>query len=433
MMRQLAVWSTVGLMLAVPICMKIGELKAQSVDTSHIAPLYVPEDECPQSEETQTVSLPAAIVQEAEKPTEVPEPEPASAPQELRELMEPYHATAVKPTYARLGRRTPDGDWVTAHFDQPLVPRDETRVAVLGYHNFSNSKRPTEMLMRTAEFCQQMQYIRDAGLAVISMQDFLEWRQGKRLLPARCVLITIDDGWKSVYTDAYPVLRAYGYPFTLFLYTRYINVRGSSMTHAMIREMMRHGATIGSHSCNHLYPKDWKQWEADPEKYHAQVVREIYESGKKLRKLYGRCSTYCYPGGYRTPHMQAMLQRAGYSAAFTVLEAKVESDELDYEVHRYMVFGVDKEIFRRGVNFDGVPGVVPSREGIAAAEAPAKAFFPKAFEGIVEFESEEEQQAESKPDDQKKDPAPEAPQPTTAQLAPAAEPRPSSAAETPSK
>ena len=216
MMRQLAVWSTVGLMLAVPICMKIGELKAQSVDTSHIAPLYVPEDECPQSEETQTVSLPAAIVQEAEKPTEVPEPEPASAPQELRELMEPYHATAVKPTYARLGRRTPDGDWVTAHFDQPLVPRDETRVAVLGYHNFSNSKRPTEMLMRTAEFCQQMQYIRDAGLAVISMQDFLEWRQGKRLLPARCVLITIDDGWKSVYTDAYPVLRAYGYPFTLF-------------------------------------------------------------------------------------------------------------------------------------------------------------------------------------------------------------------------
>lgn len=309
---------------------------------------------------------------------------PETAPQPTEEELYPE----VAPTYAQLGRRTPEGDWVTSRFTQPLVPREQTRVAVLGYHNFSNSKRPTEMLMRTAEFCQQMQYIRNAGLSVITMQDFLEWRNGTRRLPARCVLITIDDGWKSVYTDAYPVLRAYGYPFTLFLYTRYIDVRGASMTHRMIREMIQHGATIGSHSSNHLYPKDWKKLEGAPEKYRAQVVREITNSGEKLRKLFGNCTTYCYPGGYHTPSMQEELQNAGYSAAFTVLESKVECQEPIYEVHRYMVFGVDKEIFRRGVNFDGVPGIVPTREGIAAAEAPAKLFFPKAFEGIVEYPPE---------------------------------------------
>ena len=52
------------------------------------------------------------------------------------------------------------------------------------------------------------------------------------------------------------------------------------MTHEMIREMMEHGATIGSHSSNHLYPSDWKKLEGDADAYDAQVVREIKESGE---------------------------------------------------------------------------------------------------------------------------------------------------------
>lgn len=399
-MQKLAVPVAAWLMLAVPT------LAASRVQPSHRvgqwnpSPLYAGVEEETEAVDLQDVRLPEPVV-----------PDYALTHEESPHSWQ-FQYPEVKPIYAGLGRRSPEGDWVTSRFNHPLVPRESTRVAVLGYHNFSNSKRPTEMLMRTAEFCQQMQYIRDAGLTVISMQDFLEWRHGSRMLPARCVLITIDDGWKSVYTDAYPVLRAYGYPFTLFLYTRYINVRGSSMTHEMIREMMAHGATIGSHSSNHLYPSDWKKLEGDPDAYDAQVVREIKESGEKLRKLYGNCTTYCYPGGYHTPRMQAMLQRAGYSAAFTVLESKVESREAAYEVHRYMVFGVNKEIFRRGVNFDGVPGVVPSREGIAAAEAPAKAFYPKAFEGIVEFPPEGEKAAtEPANQKEKKDPVPDSPQP----------------------
>ncbi len=281
-----------------------------------------------------------------------------------------------------LARRAPGGDWVTTSFQAPLVPREQTRVAVLGYHNFSNTRRVTDMLMRTAEFCTQMQYIRDAGLSVISMQDFLEWKHGSRQLPERCVLITIDDGWKSVYTDAYPVLKAYGYPFTLFLYTRYINVQGDSLTHARIREMAENGATIGSHSSNHLYPRNWRRLNKDEAAYAAQVAREIGDSRTRLQGLFGNCSTYCYPGGYNTPPMLEGLATAGYAAAFTVLEAKVGLDEPDYLVHRYMVLGTEPRVFRRAVNFDGEEGVAPVREGIQAAEGRAREFFPQAFEGL---------------------------------------------------
>lgn len=287
----------------------------------------------------------------------------------------------LEPTCGHLARRHGDGDWVTTHFDAPLVPRDKTRVAVLGYHNFSNKRKPTQMLMRTSEFCTQMQYIRDAGLSVISMQDFLEWRRGRRCLPARCVLITIDDGWKSVYSDAYPVLKAYGYPFTLFLYTRYIDVQGDSMTEAMIREMTEHGATIGSHSSNHLYPREWKRNAQDSPAYEAMLKREIIDSGDRLAKLFAPtpCSTYCYPGGYNTPAMLETLKASRYKAAFTVLEKKVCCTEPVYLTHRYMVFGTDPSIFRRAVNFDGTENAANVRRALAEAEPRARAFFPAAF------------------------------------------------------
>ncbi len=312
---------------------------------------------------------------ESEKPEATPD---VMIPPEGMAPIESY----LEPIYAALSKRTPDGDWVTCQFKQPLVPRDRTQVAVLGYHDFSNTKSTTEMRMKTAEFCRQMQFLKDSDICVISMQDFLEWRFGTRCLPARCVLITIDDGWKSVYTDAYPVLKAYGYPFTLFVYVRYIGVQGASMTRAQLDEMRAHGATIGSHSWNHLYPSKWKRYQQTSVEYAAQLQTEIIESREKLVEWFGRCSTYCYPGGYHTAPMRASLKLAHYQAAFTVIEKKVTFDVTPYQVNRYMVFGIDTAIFRRAVNFDGKDGVDATIVAINNAETPARLFFPQAFVGV---------------------------------------------------
>lgn len=312
-----------------------------------------------------------------------PIPVPVVQEASLEEIKDPEltpRPVSLKPAAGQLARRTPDADWTTVEFPQPVVPRAHTKVAVLGYHNFSNTRPVSDMLMRTSEFCQQMQYIQDAGLTVISMQDFLDWLLGNRCLPERCVLITIDDGWRSVYSDAYPVLKAYGYPFTLFLYTDYLSGRGQSMTPEMIREMMANGATIGCHSATHLYPSQWKRYEQDSPEYAAQLKQEFSDAVVKLKELFGNCSTYCYPGGYNTPPMLEALKTAGTSAAFTVLEKKVTTLENPLLVHRYMVFGTDPRIFRRAVNFDDVPGIRPTAQGITEARQRARLFFPKAFE-----------------------------------------------------
>ncbi len=296
-------------------------------------------------------------------------------------VLEPRPVSSI-PAVGPLMRRSADGDWVSRSFPVPVVPREQTRVSVLGYHDFSNTRKVSDMCMRTADFCQQMQYIKDSGLTVITMQDFLEWLLGNRCLPERCVLITIDDGWKSVYTDAFPILREYGFPFTLFLYTDFLSGQGRSMSPEMIREMLACGATVGSHSASHLYPKQWKRYTPDSAEYTAQLQRELPDSVQKLKGLFGNCSSYCYPGGYYASPMLECLRTNGIGAAFTVDEKKVTTLENPLLIHRYMVLGTDPRVFRRAVNFDDVPGVKPTAQGITEARERAKVFYPKAFEGI---------------------------------------------------
>ncbi len=291
-----------------------------------------------------------------------------------------------RPAAGTLIQRIVGGDWVTREFPQPVVPREQTRVAVLCYHDFSNTRQVSEMCLRTAEFCQQMQYIKDAGLTVITMQDFREWLLGDRRLPERCILITIDDGWRSVYTEAFPVLKAYGYPFTLYLYTDFIGEKGLAMTREMVREMISCGATIGSHSASHLYPSKWKSLPPESSEYAELLKQEIPDSVAALQQMFGNCSTYCYPGGYHTPSMQECLRANEIDMAFTVVERKVTSLENPLQVHRYVVFGTDPRIFRRAVNFDDVAGVKTTAQGITEARERAMAFFPKAFENVGAIE-----------------------------------------------
>src|SRR5690606_35508059 len=89
---------------------------------------------------------------------------------------------------------------------------------------------------------------------VISLEDFLAWRQGSKTLPEHCILLTLDDGWKSVYTDAFPILKEFNYPFSLYLYKNYVDLGAKSLTTPMIKEMMQAGASIGSHSVSHPFP-----------------------------------------------------------------------------------------------------------------------------------------------------------------------------------
>lgn len=241
------------------------------------------------------------------------------------------------------------------------IPDDGVRVAILGYHDFSETAPETAMRIRTTKFRMQMEALRQLGITVISLEDFIAWKKGELDIPQKSALITLDDGWKSVYTDAFPILREFGYPFTLYLYKNYVDGGGKALTSAMIREMAAAGATIGSHSVSHPYPATVKSFrKKGPEAYDTYLRKEMGESKSFLESQFKKkVITYAYPGGFHTEEMLALGREFGYTHMFTVIPGKVTRSTPDDTVPRYMILGNYDKIFEFATTFRDTsnPGV----------------------------------------------------------------------------
>jgi len=241
---------------------------------------------------------------------------------------------------------------------------EETRVAILGYHQFSKSAAETEMLIRTSKFRRQLEVISELGIAVISMDQFIRWKKGELDLPRQCVMITIDDGWKAVHSEAFPILREFGHPFTIFLYKNYVAGGNKALSNAMIREMMKHGATIGSHSVSHPYPAEIKKHRTeDLEGFKKFMRTEMGDSKRFLEETFRtRVPIYAYPGGFFTDDMFPIAAELGYEYLFTVQPAKVTLSSPDRALPRYMILGTHDRIFELATDFRNTsaqpPGVI---------------------------------------------------------------------------
>jgi peptidoglycan/xylan/chitin deacetylase (PgdA/CDA1 family) len=254
--------------------------------------------------------------------------------------------------------------------EKPAIPDDATRVAILGYHDFSESQPETAMRLRTSKFRKQMQAIKQLGITVITLDDYLSWKRGEKTLPEHCMLLTLDDGWKSVYTEAFPILKEFGYPFTLYLYKNYVDGGGKALTTPMIQEMMKSGATIGSHSVTHPFPGDIKsRAKKGSDVLDAYLRNEMGESQRFLEsKFPGKVTTFAYPGGFHIDEMYKLADEFHYAALFTVIPGKVKRSTPDKTTPRYMILGNYDKVFEIATSFrEG--GVAAPGSGVAGAPA----------------------------------------------------------------
>ncbi len=137
---------------------------------------------------------------------------------------------------------------------KPVV--DQTAQALIFcYHRLVDKIRYPGTDIISAAFEAEMKELKDKGITVISMQDLLAWKRGEKNIPPRCAVITFDDGWKTQYEVAWPILKKFGYPFTMFIYTE--GVRGGSLgggeaiTWEQLADMRDNGVDIEAHSATH--------------------------------------------------------------------------------------------------------------------------------------------------------------------------------------
>lgn len=137
---------------------------------------------------------------------------------------------------------------------------------VLCYHDVVD--KPEDMdddAILVSKLASQFQWLKENGYIVISIQDLLDVRDGKKNLPEKAVLLTFDDGYKSFYERVFPLLKAFNYPALSAICGIWIDTEGKEglyhtnskikreefMTWAQIKEVYDSGLVeIASHTYN---------------------------------------------------------------------------------------------------------------------------------------------------------------------------------------
>ncbi len=215
----------------------------------------------------------------------------------------------------------------------------DKRVVILMYHRFRTP--PTSKYeVPVEDFEWQMDFIDESGYEVISLPRFVEALHtgNADLIPGRSVIITIDDGYECVKRIAWPILQEHRFPFTVCLYTNYINTGGRSMTWAELRELASDPlVTVVSHSVSHSNLAGKRRTAGA--NYNTWLWQEIGGPKWILENGLGVDVDYfCWPYGSFNSECVNVAVAAGYRGMLTITTGRNTMDTSPYALKRYGVY-----------------------------------------------------------------------------------------------
>jgi peptidoglycan/xylan/chitin deacetylase (PgdA/CDA1 family) len=181
--------------------------------------------------------------------------------------------------------------------------------------------------------------LKDKGYHVITLDQLFDFLDFKIQIPKKSVVITIDDGWRSTYDIAFPILKKYGYPATLFVYTTLITGSKVTLNWDLISEMASQGIDVQCHTRTHRKLTTLASKESFKEYFEA-IEKELLDAAKTIKLRTKREVRYiAYPFGEINHLGVALLQKQGYRGGFTVVRSSNAFYVNNYRMSRSMIFG----------------------------------------------------------------------------------------------
>jgi len=212
-------------------------------------------------------------------------------------------------------------------------------VPILCYHRFGT--KTSKLNVTPAAFEQQMEWLARNGYTVVTLARLARFLEGKEALPAKSVAITIDDGYRSSYEIAYPILRKYGFPATVFLYTDFVGA-SDAMTWAQMKDMTSSGlVTIQPHSKSHANLTQRLPNETDA-RYRDRIRREVDAPVTVIKeRLAEPIFAFAYPYGDVNEYVVDLLVKDSVGQGVTVTPGGNPFYAYPYMLRRTMIFGND--------------------------------------------------------------------------------------------
>jgi peptidoglycan/xylan/chitin deacetylase (PgdA/CDA1 family) len=218
-----------------------------------------------------------------------------------------------------------------------IWPEGYQTVPVLTYHRVG--ARTNRMEVTTRQLDEQFAFLAKQGYRVVRLSELADFLAGKRELPKRAVVLTFDDGYTSTYEHAYPLLKKYGFPATVFLYTNFIGAK-DALTWPQIREMAGSGLVdFQPHSRTHANLIVRLSGETDHQ-YRERLDTEIRAPRDLIRRsLSSEVIYYAYPYGDANDLVLERLSQADFRLGLTVNPGGNASFAFPLMLRRTMVFG----------------------------------------------------------------------------------------------
>lgn len=235
--------------------------------------------------------------------------------------------------------------WVTS--PNPVHAADSA--AILMYHRFGENSFPSTNI-RLEQFDAHIAELASGPYTVLPVTEIVAAIREGRELPDRTVGITVDDGYLSIYAEAFPRLQAAGLPFTVFISTDPVD-RGfsGSMSWDQIREMRDAGVTIGAHTATHLHM---------PANTQARNQEDMARANARYVEELGSVPTlFAYPFGEASLAVQDLVRAQGHEAAFGQHSAPLDASSDPFYMPRFALteaFG-NMDRFRLVTNARPIP------------------------------------------------------------------------------
>jgi len=207
----------------------------------------------------------------------------------------------------------------------------KNKAVILMYHSIGDSK--VFFNIKRDEFETQMKFLKENNYNVVSIKKILEYLDNKSI-PPKTIAITFDDGYQDNFLNAWPILKKYNFPATIFLATANAGfdfmVRGEEMKFLNWDEMSEMESSglidIEPHTNTHqkLNKLTIEQARAD-----IDISKKIVE--EKLNK---KCCFFAYPFGIYNDDIIKILKDLGFRAGFSINRGIID-------------FKTDKFILRR--------------------------------------------------------------------------------------
>jgi peptidoglycan/xylan/chitin deacetylase (PgdA/CDA1 family) len=217
------------------------------------------------------------------------------------------------------------------------------KVPILVYHRFG-AVAVDSMTVTTPVFESHLRHLRESGYTVIPLRRFVDHLLGVAPAPPlRSVVITADDGHRSVYTDMLPLVRRYEVPVTLFIYPSAISRADYALTWEQLKALQATGLfDVQSHT--YWHPHFWREKrQLAPSEYARFVTFQLDRTRQTLHQRLGsRIDMLAWPFGIYDDELIRQAVAAGYVTGLTLDRRHASASDCVMALPRYLMNDHDR-------------------------------------------------------------------------------------------